>query len=450
VLPFANMSADPENEYFADGITEEIINALTQFQDLRVVARTSAFAFKGKNEDLRTVGEKLNVSKVLEGSVRKAGNRLRITAQLVNAADGYHLWSERYDREMDDVFAIQDDIATTIADRLKVTLAGETEPLVKPPTENLQAYQLYLKGRYLWNKRTKDGLEQAVEYLRQAIERDPAYALAYAGLADAYLLLGSYAYMPGVEALSKAKASAERALELDETLAEAHTSRGQVLRAGRDRRGEEEEYRRAIELNPSYATAHQWYATLLAALGRSEEALREIRRAEELDPLSHAISVTVAVVLFLGREYDAAMEQLGKTLELEPDYYSLHRMFGVLYVEAGLYEEAIGAVQRAIELNPEDPDLLVDLGCAYARSGKREKANVILEQAKQRGADAGWIAALYTALGDLDRAFEWLERGLQESESRQSLFYLKVFPWYDPLGSDPRFENLLLRMDLLE
>jgi serine/threonine-protein kinase len=339
VLPFANMSADSENEYLSDGITEEIINALAQLTDLHVAARMSSFAFKGKTPDIREVGRKLNVTTVLEGSVRQAGTQLRVIAQLINVADGFHLWSQRYDREMDDVFAIQDEIAATIADRLKVTLAGRTdEPLVKPPTKNMEAYQLYLKGRHLWNRRTKEGLEQAVEYFQGAIELDPGYALAYAGLADANLLLGSYMYLPWEEAMSRVKVAAERALDLNPSLAEAHTSRGQVLRLELDWRGEEEAYRRAIELNPSYATAHHWYATLLAALGRSDEALREIRRAEELDPLSHAISVTVAVVLFVARDYDGALEQLGRALELEPNFGSTHAWLGIVYAQLGRYD----------------------------------------------------------------------------------------------------------------
>ncbi len=322
VLPFANMSADPENEYFSDGITEEIINALTQLDDLHVAARSSSFLFREKGTDIAEVGAKLKVATVLEGSVRKSGNRVRITAQLINVADGYHLWSERYDREMDDVFAIQDEIASTIADRLKVTLSDE--PLVKPPTANLEAYQLYLKGRYLWNKRTQQGLEEAIDYFRRAIVQDAGYALAYAGLADVYLLMGSYRQLSGWDAHAKANEAAHKALALDDTVAEAHASRAQVLRERRDWRGAETEYRRAIELNPNYATAHQWYATLLAGFGRIEEAIREIRRAEELDPLSHAISVTVATVLFLARDYDATIEQLEKTLALEPTFFSAH------------------------------------------------------------------------------------------------------------------------------
>ncbi len=449
VLPFTNMSTDPENEYFSDGITEEIINALAQLEDLRVAARTSSFAFKGKASHISEIGAKLNVATVLEGSVRTAGNRLRVSAQLVNVADGYHLWSERYDRQMDDVFAIQDEIATTIADRLKITLAGETKKgLVKPPTANLDAYQLYLKGRHLWNRRTKDALEQAVEYFEQATKLDPEYALAYSGLADAYLLLGSYDLMPREEADQKARAAAEKALELDEALAEAHTSLGQTLRRSWDWEGEEREYLRAIELNPNYATAHQWYATLLAALGRLDEALHEVHRAEELDPVSHAISATVAQVLAQAREYDAAIEQLHKTLELEPNFFSANAWLAFLQAERGNYSEAEQAAQKVIELRPDDPEVRLILAPLFVVSGQRDKALELLGPLKERGADPGAMGFLYTVLGEHDQAFEWLERAVTERSS--SVFHLKVSPFLDPLRSDPRFDDLLRQMNFPE
>ncbi len=448
VLPFANMSTDPENEYFSDGITEEIINALAQIDGLHVAARTSSFVFKGKTPDITDVGTKLRVATVLEGSVRKSGNRLRITAQLINVANGYHLWSERYDREIDDVFAIQDEIARTIADRLKVTLSGVTadEPLVKPATKDMRAYQLYLKGRHLWNRRTKAALEQAVEYFHEAIGRDPEYASAHAGLADAYILLGSYTHMPLKEAYGKAKEAVERALELDRTLAEAHASHGQILRWQRDWLGEEAAYRRAIELNPSYATAHQWCATLLAALGRSDEALREIRLAEELDPLSHAISVTAVVVLYAAREYDTALEQLNRVLELEPNFASVHAWFGVIHAEQGRYQEAIDAIDRALELNPDNPNQLFGLAYAHARMGQREKAIEVVNRAREEGV-RGWLGMIWATLGDMDRAFECMEEALHEGESWDAMFYVRTFPPWDPLRSDPRYHEFLRRMN---
>jgi len=448
VLPFASMSADPDDEYFADGITEEIINALSQIEGLRVAARTSSFAFKGKTPDVTEVGAHLRVATVLEGSVRKAGDRIRITAQLVNVSDGYHLWSDRYDRRFDDVFAIQDEIARTIAGRLKVTLAGgPTDPIVKRPTTDLDAYQMFLKGRHFWSRRTRSGLEHAVEYFQRAIERDPEYALAHAGLADAYLLLGSYNYMPLDQAHARAKAAVDRALALDEMLAEAHATRGQLLRRDRDWNGEEREYRRAIELNASYATAHQWYATLLAALARFDEAIAEIRRAEQLDPLSHAVSVTAAVVLMLARKHEAALEQLARALELEPSFASAHAWISLVRAEQGRYDEAIRAARRAVELSPDNPNLQVGLAYACARLGERDRALAIVQDAQARGA-RGWPGMIFAALGDIDRAFACIEDALQLGESWDSLFYLKVFPWWEPLRSDARYDSLLQRLNL--
>jgi serine/threonine-protein kinase len=447
VLPFANMSGDPENEYFSDGISEEIINALTRLRGLRVAARTSSFAFKGRDLDIKEAGERLGVAAVLEGSVRQSGKQLRVTAQLVNVADGYHLWSERWDREIDDVFAVQDEIAGAIADRFKVALTTPGTPLVKPPTANLDAYQCYLKGRHLWSRRTQAGLEQAVEYFQQAIKGDPDYALAYSGLADTYLLLGSYRLIPREEAHANAKAAAMRALELDDTLAEAHTSMGQVLRTERDWEGEEREYRRAIELNPSYATAHQWYSTLLAALGRMDEAVREVRRAQELDPLSHAIGVTVAIVLDLARDVDGALRELKKTLELEPEFTSAIAFSGYVYAQRGCFDEALEANDRMLErFGPGFGGITAHRAAIFALRGDTDAARELLDQAIAEDADAGHVAFIWTALGEYDRAFEWLDRAVDENS--WFVFHLKVHHGLDPLRSDPRFDRLLERMGL--
>ena len=445
VLPFTNMSADPDNEFFSDGITEEIINVLAQIKDLHVAARTSSFAFKGKTPDMGDVGAKLKVATVLEGSVRKAGSRIRVTAQLINVEDGYHLWSARYDRELEDVFAIQDEIATTIADCLKVTLSSEADqPLVKPATDDMDAYQLYLKGRYMWNKRSKDGLLAAVDYFSQAIERDSNYAPAYSGLADAYLVLGSYAHMPRVEARRRAREAAERAITLDETLAEAHTSRGQVYRLEWNWRGEEQEYRRAIALNPNYTTAHQWYSTLLAALGRLDEALAESRRAEELDPLSPATVATVGTILALRREYDAAETQFHTTLELDPLFMTAHAWLIVVYENTQRLHEAVARADRLFELRPDHPDAKAAMGATYARAGEYEKARSLLQEGQH--ADPGLIGVAHAAMGDTDRAFEWFERGV--NEKCWGLLNIKTHSWFDDLRSDPRYKALLDRMGL--
>jgi serine/threonine-protein kinase len=445
VLPFTNMSGDPENEYFSDGITEEIINALTQLGGLRVAARTSSFSFKGEKLDVQQAGERLKVGTVLEGSVRQAGDQLRVTAQLINVDDGYHLWSQRWDRRIDDVFAVQDEIATAIADRFKVALTTPGTPLVKPATNDIKAYEFYLKGRYLWNRRTEAGLEQSIDYFEQAIERDPGFALAYSGLADAYLLLGSYKMIPREEAHAKAKQAAEKALQLDDGLAEAHTSRGQVLRMERDWEGEEREYQRAIELNPNYPTAHQWYATLLASLGRMDEAVREVRRAQELDPLSHAIGVTVAIVLDLSRDVDGALREIRKTLELEPDFASAIAYSGYMYARQGCFDEAIAANDRMLErFGPEWGGVIAHRASIYALYGEEDTARKLLNEAIEKDADPGHVAFVWARLGEHDLAFEALERAVEENS--WFVFHMKVHPALDPLRGDPRFTRLLERM----
>src|ERR1039457_261518 len=330
VLPFTNMSSDPENEFFADGITEEIINALAQIEDVRVVARTSAFFFKGKQVDLRTVGESLKVTTVLEGSVRKSGNRLRIMAQLVSVSDGYHLWSERYDRELKDIFELQDEIARAIANRLKVTLgANRQEPLVRVATKNLEAYQLYLKGRFHWNKRTPDGMGKAIEYFQQAIAKDPAYALAYTGLADAYNLASFLNAFPPREVMPKAKAAAAKALEIDNGLAEAYISLAYAsftydwdwIAAG-------SYFQQALAVNPSYVRTHAFYPLYLSSLGRFEEAVATAKHNLDLDPASPAGSHVLAVQLYLSRQFDLAIQQCPKTLERDPHYAVAYAVLG--------------------------------------------------------------------------------------------------------------------------
>jgi len=447
VLPFANMSGDPENEYFSDGITEEIINSLTRLPDLRVAARTSSFAFKGENVDIKDAGKRLGVATVLEGSIRQAGDRLRVTAQLINAADGYHLWSERWDREIDDVFAVQDEIAAAIAERLEAPVTTPAATPAKRPTSDLDAYQLYLKGRHLWNHRDEESLKKSVEYFERAIERDPDFALAYSGLADSYLLLGSYQIIDRDEAHAKAKVAAQKACSLDDSLAEAHTSMGQVLRRERDFEREERAYRHAIELNPNYATAHQWYATLLAALGRMDEAVREARRAEELDPLSHAILVTVAIVLDLSRDVDGALRYLKKALELEPDFASAIGYSGYVYAKRGLFDEAFEMNDWMVRRWGEDyGGVTAHRATIYALRGDKEKGTELLEKAITQEADAGHVAFVWTALGEYDRAFEWLERAIDEKS--WFTFHMKVHPALDPLRCDPRFDKLLERMGL--
>jgi serine/threonine protein kinase/Tfp pilus assembly protein PilF len=452
VLPFANLSSDPENEFFADGITEEIINALAQIEDLRVAARTSAFSFKGKQADLRTVGERLNVTTVLEGSVRKSGNRLRIMAQLINVADGYHIWSERYDRELQDIFEVQDEIAKTIADRLKVTLgAGRQKPLVRAGTKNLEAYQLYLKGRFHWNQRTPEGLRKAIDYFQEAIEKDPAYALAYAGLADTYDLASFLNVFPPGEVMPKAKAAAAKALEIDDGLAEAHVSLGYAsftydwdwTAAGRH-------FRQALAVYPSYVRSHAFYPLYLSSLGRFEEAVAEAKGAVDIDPVSPAVSHVLAVQLYLARQFDQSVQQCHKTLEMDPHYAVAYAMLGQAYASTGSYREALADLDKYLALSRGGAAGLALLGYAHARLGNRNEALRRLEElkalAKLSFVPAFFFALVHAGLEDKDQAFGWLEKACQERFNR--LAYLKVEALWDPLRSDPRFTELLQRVGI--
>lgn len=451
VLPFADLSPQKDQEYFCDGMTDELISALTKVEGLRVLSRTSAFQFKGKQDDLRQIGEQLRVGTVLRGSVRKEGNRLRITAQLIQVADGRYLWSETYEREMKDLFAVQDAISRALAQKLRVQLVGEQRRLFNPHTENLEAYNLYLQGRYHWNQRTEKGLQRSVEYFEQAIARDRRFTLAYAGLADSHALLASYGVLPPREVMPKAKAAATRALEIDDTLGEAHASLGFVRSFyDWDWAGAEQEYRRAMQLNPGYATAHHWYSGYLRAVGRLPEALAAIRRAQELDPLSPAIGRDLGRVLLSLRRPDQAIEQYRKTLELDPNFPSGYLHLGMAYEQKSMYEEAVAAGQKARDLPGGNPLILAGLGHSYALWGKKDKARELLgelkELSRQRYVPAFDMALVHIGLDDKDRAFEWLEKACQERDGW--LVWLKADPLFDSLRSDPRFAALLKKLGL--
>jgi serine/threonine protein kinase/Tfp pilus assembly protein PilF len=452
VLPFTNMSSDPENEFFADGITEEIINALAQIEDVRVVARTSAFFFKGKQVDLRTVGESLKVTTVLEGSVRKSGNRLRIMAQLVSVSDGYHLWSERYDRELKDIFELQDEIARAIANRLKVTLgANRQEPLVRVATKNLEAYQLYLKGRFHWNKRTPDGMGKAIEYFQQAIAKDPAYALAYTGLADAYNLASFLNAFPPREVMPKAKAAAAKASEIDNGLAEAYVSLAYAsftydwdwIAAG-------SYFQQALAVNPSYVRTHAFYPLYLSSLGRFEEAVATAKHNLDLDPASPAGSHVLAVQLYLSRQFDVAIQQCHKTLEMDPHYAVAYAVLGQAYASQGRNREALPDLHKCLEVSRGGAPALALLGYVHARLGERDQAVRMLDQlealSKRSFVTGFFLALVYAGLEDKDQAFLWLEKACEERFNR--LAYLKVEALWDPLRSDSRFGELLRRVGI--
>jgi serine/threonine-protein kinase len=452
VLPFVNASADPENEYFSDGMTDELITALTKVEGLRVASRTSAFALKNVREDVRTLGARLNVSTVLEGTVRKAGNQIRITVQLTGVRDGRTLWSERYDRELADVFAIQDEIAGTIVRTLRSTLLGELgDPTPVRYTANVRAYSLYLKGRFWWNRRTQADIAQGIRYFEQAITEDPGYALAYSGLADSYALDLDYRGAPVVEGMERAKTEARKAIELDETLAEAHTSLGWVTFIyDWDWRAADREFRRAIELNPRYSTARQWYAWYLMAMGRFDEALGEGRIAVELDTGSVSIRRSLGWLQYYSRQSEAALENLRRALTMDPTAEETHRLLGLVYLQQGRYDDAAAAFREAIA-NSGNPVLATaGLGHVAARRGRLDEARKVLQNLQER-ARSQYVSpvpmvGLHVALGDFDSAFEGLERA--RAERRGWLAYLKIEPMLQPLHGDARFQRLLERMRL--
>jgi serine/threonine protein kinase/tetratricopeptide (TPR) repeat protein len=452
VLPFVNASADPNTEYLSEGITESLINSLSQLANFRVIARTTAFRYKGREVDPQKVGRELGVRAVLTGRVTQRGDTLRIQADLVDVAEGSQLWGQQYNRKLSDIFALQEEIAREISEKLRLKLTGEEKQrLARRYTENTEAYEYYVKGRYYWNRRTADALQKAIEYFERAIEKDPAYALAYAGLADSYNALPVEAAGRPKESHQKAKAAAEKALAIDDSLAEAHISLAYLLhRVDYDWERAEREFRRALQLNPGYATAHQWYGAFLASVGRFDEALAEVRRAREADPLSVPISAAVGRFLYVARRYDQAIEEYRKTLEMDPSFPGALAWLGAAHIQKGQHQEAIAELQRAHKLSEENTYTTGLLGQAYARAGQKSDAFRLLEtlkeQAKRQYVSAYALAAVYTGLGDKEEALAWLEKAYEERSGW--LFFAKVEPWLDPLRSDPRFQDLLRRMRL--
>jgi len=450
VLPFKNMSADPEQEYFCEGLSEELINDLTQIKDLRVVARTSAFSFKDKEIDIREIGQKLNVDTVLEGSVRKAGNRLRITAQLINIDDGYHLWSERFDRELADVFAIQDEISLAITDRMRFKLLGkEKARMIKRSTENFEAYNLYLKGLHFRRKMTKDNIQKAIEYFNKAIEIDLENALAFAGLAYSYMALTMYAPVTHKESYPEAKKAAMKALELDEQLAEVHESLA-VVKAYLewDWEGAKKETQRIIELNPGYAWGYFHLATILLYQANFNDGFRELQRALELDPLNVAFHRNLGIAHFRARQLKKAVEILHRTTEMDPSFPYTYLYLGYIHMLKNRHEEALAAMKNETLL----PKAMLEpqIGIVYARMGRKEEARKILnkysELSRKEFISPYCLAVLCFALEDNELGFQWLEKGHEEHDPWMG--YLKIDFLLDSVRENPRFKILLKKMNL--
>jgi len=453
VLPFGNLSRDAETEYFSDGVTEDIIAHLSRIHELKVISRTSVMRYRDTHVPIPRIGRDLKVGHVLEGSVRRTGTRVRVVSQLIDVDSDAPVWSETFDRELTDIFEIQSEIAQRIARALRARITDtERSILQRRPTADVEAHDLYLKGRYLWNRRTQSALEDAEEQFQRAVTRDPLFAPAYAGLADVNLLLGGYGFRNELESLHRARAAVDRALQLDDDLAEAHASWGQILRAERDWPAEERAYLRAIDINPNYATAHQWYSTLLIALGRREEALREIAAAVELDPLSHAIAVTSGIVHFLAGDYEGAEAELDRTVELAPRFFSTYAWRLLLWSHLGNHDRALEAWESLREYHPNPVLAWSSKAYVFAAAGDSERALDVIEREGKHGVDTGWVGIIWAWLGDKDRAFRLLEDALDDPSwrlfvlQRTLLLYIQLGPWFDPLREDPRFEGLLRRM----
>jgi len=450
VLPFENRSEDKANAYFADGIQDEILSRLSKIADLKVISRTSTQHYKSAPANLREIASQLGVAHILEGSVQKSGDAVRVNVQLIKAANDSHLWADTFDRKLTDIFSVESEVAKAIADTLKAKLTGAEEQLIAArPTSDLTAYELYLKGRVLWGKRGGDNIRQAIAFYEQAIVRDPNYAPAYAGLAEAYVILPIYTDASAREAYAKAKVAALKALQLDEKLAEAHNALAMVLFLYLDIAGSIPEFQRAIELNPNYATAHHWYGfNPLSTLGRFDEAIAESRRAVELDPLSPVINSDLGSNLMVARRYDEAIAQLRKTLEIDPTFSLAHGALGEALQFKGDLPGAIAEYTKAQELGA-DPRNRVLLAAAKAQSGDKDAAVRMLaeleEASRNREIAGAQRAVLYTSLGNRTEAIRCLEQSVADHDT-QDVAWIKVYPTWDPLRGDPRFEALVQKV----
>jgi TolB-like protein len=452
VLPFVNASGDPEADYLSDGITESLINGLARLPNLKVMSRTSVFHYKGKTVDPREAGRQLAVRGLLVGRVLQRGESLSVSVELIDARDNRQLWGEQYNRKVADLFAVQEEIARAITEKLRVRLTGEDEKrLARRETRDPEAYQLYLRGRFYWNKRTPENLQKSLEFFQQAIERDPAFAAAQAGVADALNLLPAYGVLSPREGFAKAEAAAKRALELDDRLAEAHTSLAFVRhRFYWDWEGAERAFRRAIELNPNYSTARHWYALFLSTRGRHEEAIAQIHQAQQVDPLSLSINTAVGRIYYYARRYDAAIEQLRKVLELDANYAGALGDLSDCYEAKGMHSEALEPRLKSMTLRGEPPESVAALRAAYRQGGwpglYRKHLELLLAQSKKGYVPAYAFTYSYLGLRDKEQSLVWLEKMVEE---RSGAVPFMAADWYtDFLRPDPRFQALLRRLDI--
>ncbi len=452
VMPFVNESGNADVEYLSDGMTETLIRSLSQLANLQVKPRSSVFRYKGKETDAKVIGKELNVQAILNGRVIQRGDQLTLNLELIDVQKDVVLWSEQYNRKQSDIVSLQSEIAKDVSNKLKSKLSGADEAKVtKASTTSPEAYQAYLKGRYYWNRRTAENLKKAIEQFRAATDSDSNYALAYAGLADCYVLLNPYAGTPVSETLPLAKHYAERAIVIDDQLAEPHASLGQVNAQSWQWAKAEREYKQAIELNPNYATAYQWYCELLKALGRFHEATSMIKRAHELDPLSSIISLNISIMYQMQNDDKASIENSLKLIEIDPNFSKAYDFLGMSYLRTGREQEAIANLEKAVELSSRDGYPLMDLGYGYAVVGKLSEAKLIareLEEKNARNETPGeCVAGVYAGLGQKDKAFEWLEKDFQAKRETSEIRFLIAF---ESLRDDPRYNDLLKRMGLLQ
>jgi TolB-like protein/tetratricopeptide (TPR) repeat protein len=453
ILPFVNASNDPNSEYLSDGLTESLINNLSQISDLAVMSRSAVFRYKGHDVDLQVVAHDLKVDGVVTGRIIQRGDQLIISAELIDGHTNHNLWGDQYDRKVSDVLAVQQEITRSISDKLREHLSGEPKKQrAKGGTNDPEAYQLYLKGRYYWEKRTQDSLEKAKDYFNQAIEKDPNYTLAYVGLAEYYDVLPEYAPASVRETMPKARAAAKRALAIDDTLPEAHATLASTYTSSWDWIAAEREYKRALELNPNYAQAHKLYCLYLSVLGRQQEALAEIKRAVELDPLNLVYLNNLAELYRAVRQYDLAVQQFKKVIEMDPTFALAHFNLSDAYLAIGRYDQWLGEWKKAAALSNDKEDAMIadEVTKVYGRSGFHaalvQNVELLKELAKHRYVDPGDIGYRYARLGDKDQAYAWLEKAY--AEKADSLQYIKVTPAMDALRTDPRYSDLLKRMGL--